>query len=197
LATARDFESALARVYAEALVKAAAGAPAALDDELAGLVALLDRAPELEPVLANPLVDGEHKRRLLERLLRGGATDLLVDALQVMRSKGRLGILRAVAAELHELRVAQEGRIEVRVASAVPLGPALRAELEAAAAARTGKRPVLIESVDPGLLGGLVVRIGDDKIDSSVANELARLEEDLLARASRELHSGKSHVTRA
>ena len=52
---------------------------------------------------------------------------------------------------------------------------------------------MLVESVDPALLGGLVVRIDDEKFDGSVARELARLEETLLARASHELHAGKSY----
>jgi F-type H+-transporting ATPase subunit delta len=190
---ARDQEPALARVYAEALAAVAGAELAALDGELAGLVELFEREPRLERLFANPLVDAGDKRALLERALRGRASDALVDALQVMRAKGRLGLVRAVAHELHELHLEREGRIEVLVVSAVPLEAEQRAALETAAARRTGKQPILVERVDPTLLGGLVVSIGDDKIDSSVTAELARLERDLMGRAARELHSGKSY----
>jgi F-type H+-transporting ATPase subunit delta len=194
---ARDQEAALARVYAEALARVAGDELAALDEELAGLVALFDAEPSFERVLVNPLFDTRNKRALLERALRGRATDRLVDALQVMRAKLRLALVRAVAVAVHELRLEREGRIEVRVASAVPLEPAQRAALAAAAARRTGKTPILVERVDPALLGGLVVTIGDDKIDSSITSELGRLERDLMGRAARELHSGKSYVSRS
>jgi F-type H+-transporting ATPase subunit delta len=96
---------------------------------------------------------------------------------------------------VHEIWLARQGKIEVEVASAVPLSPALREEFVRAVGARLGKRPVLVERIDPRLLGGLVVRAGDAKIDSSVATTLKRIEVDLLSRASTELHSGKSYVT--
>jgi F-type H+-transporting ATPase subunit delta len=111
----------------------------------------------------------------------------------VLRQKGRLGLLRAVAIAYRGEWLRRRHRVEVQVASAVPLSEALRAELVLAAASRTGREPVLVEHVDPALLGGLVVRIGDDKFDSSVARELGRLREILLDRASRELHAGKSY----
>lgn len=195
MAVSRDKVLSLARVYAQALLAAGAGREGELAEELAGVVELLDRDPGLEAVLANPLIDTEGKRALIERALRGRASDVLVDGLQVMRRKRRLDLLRAVAAEAHELWLAREGRIEVKVASAVPLSAAQRQALEAAAAARTGKRPTLVESVDPALLGGLVVQIGDEKVDATVTAELARVRGDLLDRAARELHSDKSYVT--
>jgi F-type H+-transporting ATPase subunit delta len=195
VASPRDRELALARIYAEALARVAGADLAALEAELGELTALFDREPGFERVLASPLVAAEAKRALIERALRGGASDLLVDALQVMRGKGRLGLVRAVAAEVHALRLAREGRVEVRVVSAVPLTAPLRAALEGAAAKRTGRTPILVERVVPDLLGGLVIAIGDEKIDSSIAAELGRMERELLARAARELHSGKSYVT--
>ena len=194
MATSRDKVIALARIYAEALLAAAPGREAELVEELSGVVALLDRDPGVEAVLVNPLVDAAGKRELIERALRGRASDVLVDALQVMGRKRRLDLIRAVATEAYELWLEHEGRIEVQVASAVPLTTEQRGALEQAAAARTGKRPILAESVVPELLGGLVVQIGDEKVDSSLTAELGRLRADLLDRASRELHFDNSYV---
>jgi len=195
MAASQDKELALARVYALALLAAAAGREQELADDLEALVALLDRDPGFEAVLANPLIDTGGKRALIDKTLRGKLSDPLVDGLQVMRKKGRLGLLRELALEVHEIWLERRGEVEVRVASAVPLPPALREELVRALAARLGRRPVLVETVEPGLLGGLVVRAGDGKLDSSVARTLARIEAELLDRASAELHSGKSYVT--
>jgi F-type H+-transporting ATPase subunit delta len=186
-------QAGVAAVWSDALARLAAesGREDELLAELEGLVELLDRDAGLEALLSSPIVDDEAKRALLEKALRGRASDLLVDSLQVMRRKGRLGLLRAVAAAYRQEWLRRRNRVEVLVTSAVPLTDALRAELVRAAQARTGREPMLVEQVDPGLLGGLVVRIGDDKFDGSVARELSRLEEQLLDRASRELHAGK------
>lgn len=195
MAASQDKERSLARIYAEAMLAAAAGAEPAFVDDLDALVGLLDRDPAFEAVLANPLIDAAGKRKLIEKALRGKLGDTLVDGLQVMRRKGRLGLLRELARAVHEIWLERQGKVEVRVTSAVPLTPALREDLIRAAAQRIGKQPVLVERVDPKLLGGLVVRARDGKFDSSVARTLGRIEAELLERASYELLSGKSHVT--
>lgn len=188
-------QAGVARVWSAALAELAARAQSedTLLAELEGMVELCDRSPELERLLASPAVDDEAKRRLVEKAFRGRASDLLVDALQVLRRKGRLGLLRAVARAFHEEWLRRHRRVEVHVTSAVPLTDALRAEVGRAAARRSGREPILVEKVDPKLLGGLVVAIGDEKFDGSVARELHRLERSLLARASSELHEGKSY----
>jgi F-type H+-transporting ATPase subunit delta len=185
----------VAAVWSDAVARLAAesGREDELLAELEGLVAMLDRASGLEPLLTSPIVDDDAKRALLERAFRGRASDLFVDLLQVMRRKGRLDLVRALAAAYRGEWLRRRHRVEVRVTSAVPLSAALRDELRQAIARTTDREPVLVESVDPALLGGLVVRIDDEKFDGSVARELARLEETLLARASHELHAGKSY----
>ncbi|MGH7336734.1 MAG: ATP synthase F1 subunit delta [Myxococcota bacterium] len=199
MATDRSQQAAVARVWADALVELAAAAKSEdeLLDELTSLVELLDGNADLDRMLSSPLVDDEAKRALLEKALRGRASDLLVDALQVLRRKGRLGLVRAVATAYREEWMRRRNRVEVKVTSAIALSDDVRQEIRLAAAERTNQHPVLVERVDPALLGGLVVEIGDDKFDSSVARSLARLEEALLARASSELLSGKSYFTAA
>lgn len=195
MAASQDKERSLARIYAEAMLAAAAGAEQAFVDDLDALVGLLDRDPAFEAVLANPLINAAGKRALIEKALRGHLGDTLVDGLQVMRKKGRLGLVRELARAVHEIWLARQGKVEVRVVSAVPLSPALREDLIRAAAQRIGKQPVLVERVDPKLLGGLVVRARDGKFDSSILRTLARIEAQLLERASTELLSDKSYVT--
>jgi F-type H+-transporting ATPase subunit delta len=195
MAASQDKERSLARVYAEAMLAAAAGGEQGFVDDLDALVGLLDRDPAFEAVLANPLINAAGKRALIDKALRGQLGDTLVDGLQVMRKKGRLGLVRELARAVHEIWLARQGKVEVRVSSAVPLSPALREDLIRAAAQRLGRQPVLVERVDPKLLGGLVVRARDGKFDSSIARTLARIEARLLERASNELLSDKSYVT--
>jgi F-type H+-transporting ATPase subunit delta len=192
-----DQQDAIAQVWAHSLLVLAGadGSEDALLDELDGLVELFEREPRVESLLAGPLVGDATKRALIETALRGRASDLFVDAVQVLRRKRRLGILRAVARAYRAGWLERRGRIEVRVSSATPLAADAREALTAAARRRTGREPIVSERVDPSLIGGLVVRIGDDKFDASIARELARFEHDLLEAGSRDLIAGKTYFT--
>lgn len=197
MATGLEKQAPLARVYAESIGTLAVEQQR--DDEvlgeLEGLVAALDVSPALETFLTSPLIEENDQRDVLERALRSRVSDLVVDALQVMRRKGRLGLLRAVALAYREQWMERRGRVEVRVATAVPLSGELRSALVRAVAERIGKEPVLVEAVRPDLIGGLVVSVGDDRFDSTVAAGLTRLQGGLLERAAHELVSEKSFIT--
>lgn len=195
MAGGQEEQAGLARVWSASIagLAVAAGRDDELADELEGVVELFDASPDVESLLTSPVIDDATKRALIEKALRGRASDLLVDALQVMREKDRLGIVRALAKAYRTEWLRRRRRVEVRVASAVPLTDPLREALRAAASNRTGMEARLVEHVDPSLLGGLVVTIDDEKFDDSVARELRRIEENLLARASHELHAGKTY----
>jgi F-type H+-transporting ATPase subunit delta len=187
---------AVGRLYAEAMLGLAEerGQSDALLDELKELVEFLDQNPKVEHFLASQMVDEEGRARVLDDLLRDQASDLLLDSLQVINRKGRLGQLRAIAESyriaLRDLR----GWVDVHVRTAVPLDDAQRARLQDALAASTGRKPTLIERIDPSLIGGIVVEVAGKKFDASVASRLHDLSEALLARASREIHSGTAYV---
>jgi F-type H+-transporting ATPase subunit delta len=182
-------ERALAEIWCDAVFRIAKGrgVEGELLEEWRGLVELLDGNPQLEAVLASPLVSGDEKRGLIEKLFRGKASDLFVDTLQVLRGKERLGLLRDVARALQESWMASQNRVEARVTSAVPLSPEIRQELAGVLSGLTGKTAELVETVDPDILGGLVVRVGDRKFDDSVSRELELLTAAFAVRGSREL----------
>lgn len=189
-----DKTLAIARPYAEALLglARAAGADDRVREEL-DEIARLAAGPAFRDYLGNPAVDAGERRESLERIFRGKASDLVVDTLQVMNRKGRIALVPAVAAAYRAAHDEAAGRVEVAVTSAVPLTDPQRRRLVAAIEGGTGLAPKLVERVDPAILGGLVVRLGDQKADASVATRLRNLSEALRARASRQLRSG-SHV---
>src|SRR4029434_4297416 len=94
---------AVGRLYAEAMLDLAEeqGQSDALLEELKDLAGSLDQSPKLEHFLASPLVDEEGRARVIEELFRGQASDLLVDSLQVINRKERLGPLRPTPRALH------------------------------------------------------------------------------------------------
>lgn len=195
MANTVDKQLAVARVWSDALASlaVATGRDSETLAELEELAAQVDAVPRLRELFASPLIDDGLKSRLIERLLRGTFSDLLVDALQVMRRKKRLDVLSAVAKVYREGWLRRANQVEVRVTTAVPLSDELRAELRLTAAERTNRRPVLVERVDAAVLGGIVVEIDDFKFDGTVAREVERFESLILARASLELISGKSY----
>jgi F-type H+-transporting ATPase subunit delta len=191
-----DRDLAVGRLYAEAMLVLAEerGQSEALLDELKELVEFLDQNSKVEHFLSSLMVDEEGRARVLDDLFKSQASELLLDSLQVINRKGRLGQLRAIVesyrAALRDLR----GWVDVKVRSAVPLDDAQRSRLQETLAASTGRKPALIERVDSGLIGGLVVEVEGKKFDASVASRLQDLSEALLARASREIHSGTAYV---
>jgi F-type H+-transporting ATPase subunit delta len=186
-------ETGVARIYAQAMLDLAA-AQGREDDLLAELQDLgraVENDAELATFLASPLVSSEARAEVLEKVFRRRASDLLVDALEVINLHGRLGLVPAIAAayrdEFRELR----GLVDVRVTAAVPLSKAQRASLSEVIAKFTGKQPELIERVDPSILGGLVVEVAGEKIDTSLATRLHDVGTNLAQRAAQELHGGK------
>jgi F-type H+-transporting ATPase subunit delta len=180
---------ALAGVYARSLLALAEerGEAERVAEELAELARLLDRDPEFAEFAASPLVDDERRRESLETLFRGKTSDLLVDALQVLNRKGRLMVLRTVAESYRrELRAAR-GLVDVKVRTAVPIPPPLRARLVEAVRKWSGGTPELQEVVDPQVLGGLVVELEGQKLDASLAARLRELGAALARRASEEI----------
>lgn len=182
------------RVYARAMLDlaAAGGSEEELLGEMEGLARLVAEDAELATFLASPLVEEQARAATIEKIFRGHASDLLTDSLEVINRKGRLALLPAIAdayrAELRRMR----GRVDARVTTAVPLTAAQKKSLAAALASFTGLAPDLVERVDPSILGGLVVEVGGEKIDSSLSNQLHDAGELLAQRGVQELHRGGS-----
>ena len=170
-----------ARVYARALLAAAAEA-GVVDDvrrELGDFVAALAASASLRDVLADPQVDTGAKRRVLVELTRG-AQPLVANTLQLLLQKGRLGIVADVSEELEALAAAEAEVVKVEVTSAIELGAEAEERLAARVAAATGRRVELSTRVDAGILGGLVVRVGDVIVDGSLRSRLRQLRERLV-----------------
>jgi len=191
-----DKELAVARVYSSAMLglAQASGQADALLDELGELVALLEKNPELDGFLSSPMIDPEARKRSIEKLFRGKVSDLMVDSLQILNRKGRLDLIRAVAQTYRLNHAETHGLIDAHVRTAVPLTDDLRGRIKEVVRGRTGKTGRLIEEIDDSLLGGLVVQVGDEKLDASLATRLGMLRRSLSARGSREVHGGRAYV---
>jgi len=185
----------VASVYAEALLGAAekAGPIAALLDEFDALVAeVLERFPKFEELLASGVISHEEKVGILDRVLAGRISALLLNFLKVLSRRGRLDCLRAIHRQVHELARKRAGQVSVYVTSAVPLDAGVAERLRTTLRPLVDGEPILHTAVDPNLLGGIVVRVGDRIYDASVARQLENLRQQMIHRSAHEIQSRRN-----
>ena len=199
MAKADDKEMAVAQVYSRAMHELAKsrGEADALAEELDELAALVEANEEFANLFRSPLIDAGVRAGTIERLFRGKASDLLVDSLQVINRKERLGLIGAIAEAYHLRHEEHLGQVDVYVTTAVPLAGALRQRLVAVLEKHTGRQPQLIEAADESLIGGIVLKIGDEKIDASVIHEIGRLRRALRERSEQEIHRSRRAAAEA
>jgi len=179
----------IADAYAKALIEAteAAGKSEAVIAELDSWIDdVLAKNAKLDRLFASPVVDSEEKFKLIDRALPK-AEPLFVKFLKVLASHERSDVIRPIRDQAHRLLDKLRGRIEANVVSAVPMDPKQSAALKARLSTLLGGDVVLVESVDPSLIGGLIVRVGDHVLDGSLSNNLARLKEQLINRSVHEI----------
>lgn len=131
-------------------------------------------------MLRNPVVKPDKKKQILRTLFKSRVNKLTMSFLDIICTKGREDILPEIAREFHNEYNAQMGIGKASVVSAVKLDGPLKKEIEAIAKKLCGQPKVeLSESVDPELIGGFVLRVGDQQIDASIRDKLKALQLDL------------------
>jgi len=134
--------------------------------------------PEVRRVLENTRVGQEPKQRLIAAAL-GDLPALPLNLARLLVRKNRTALAVDIAAQLGQLLEEQRGVARARATTAVPLGDAERDALSRRLASKTGGEVVLETAVDPELLGGVVVQIGDRLIDASTRAKLKALKDNL------------------
>lgn len=135
--------------------------------------------PEVRRVLENTRVGQEPKQRLIEAAL-GDLPALPLNLARLLVRKNRTALAVEIAAQLEQLIEAQRGVSRARAVTAVALSNTERDSLSRRLQEQTGKEIVLETAVDPALLGGVVVQIGDRLIDASTKARLRALRTSLV-----------------
>lgn len=165
----------IARPYAEAAFKLAAelGALPSWSDALARLSAVASTEVARE-LVGNPLLGASQVAALLADTA-GQLSGEQRNFVQVLAENERLVVLPEIAAQFESLRNQHEGVLEAQVSSAFPLADAQLAEIVATLQAKHGRQVKATVLVDPDLIGGVSIRIGDEVTDASVRGKLAQL----------------------
>lgn len=184
--TANVRQARIARVYAESLAAVAAkqGQLEDVGNELAKFVSDVLSQPKIAAFFRSPAVTRKVRAPILEAALANHASPLVANFIRVLNRNNRLDLLASCSAAYRELMDAHSGRVRVLVKSAVELSPEQRDGLKRTLAESLNKEPVLNLRVDPELLGGLVVQVGDKIYDTSVRSRLEDLRNQLTSRGS-------------
>jgi F-type H+-transporting ATPase subunit delta len=182
----------VARVYAEALLNAAEKhkqAEAVLA-ELEGVVhEVFGAAPHFEQFLSSGAVGRDRKQPVIHKAFGGRASEVFTNFLMVLNQHDRLDLLRPIQTAARELYDQRHRRIRVQVRTASALPDDKRQRLQQQLRQSFDMEPVLRVQVDPEILGGMVVRVGDWLYDASVRTQLETIRNQLIERSSHEIQS--------
>jgi len=176
----------VARRYAQALTQEAQSADQldAVDADVALLAETLEGSRELRFALTSPVVSQPKKAAVLQGLFADKVEPLTNRFLTLLVEKQRDGLIPEILDAYRALRDERTGTVDATVRTAKPLSAAERDGLQAALEARAGKTVRMQVVIDPALVGGLVVRIGDIVYDRSVKHQLETLRGQLAERAA-------------
>jgi len=174
----------VARRYAKALFalakKAGKKAPAEYGKDLEAFAAVLEASPDLLKVFANPVIAAEDKKAVLAGVLgKLGLKPSVVNFLSLLADKERLPFVLEVAAYYRSLLDEAEGVLRGQLVTAYALADTRQDQIKTKLEKQSGKKLVLSFAVDPAILGGVLLKVGDKVLDASLRAQLEILKEQI------------------
>lgn len=166
--------------YAKALLATAQDQQAVdqVADDMESVYTTLENSQELKAVLASPVISVELKGDTLKAIF-GKVSPVVKTFLALVAENNRANYLDGVALKYKQLYQELQGKQEAEVTTAVPLTPALEKVVMEKIKTLTDKKVELVSTVDQDIIGGFILRMGDQQFDASVANQLQSLEHKL------------------
>ncbi|MDU3215132.1 MAG: F0F1 ATP synthase subunit delta [Negativicoccus succinicivorans] len=174
---------ALAKKYAAALLALAkeTGTLEEVEQELAQIGEIVQQNPELTGFLRNQLISREAKKEVVERIFTQHLNPMVMRFLGVVIDRGRIALLPDIIDVYLELSHVERNIAEAQVRLAVDLTDEEETRLIRELTELTGKEIYLEKTIDPSILGGMIVTIGDRRIDGSLKRQLHEMKTTLLS----------------
>jgi F-type H+-transporting ATPase subunit delta len=183
---------AVARVYADAFLQAAGDTSGELLEEFTSLQDdVLAKNPEFSNMLLGRMLGRDDKVQLIDRVIAPQASPLFTNFLRVLARHDRLDLLPSILQEVHVKHEQAGGKRRVTVTSAVPLSDEAQQRIRERLSSALSFEPIVIPKVDPKVLGGLVIQVGDTVYDTSLRARLNQLRSRLRQRSLYEIQSGR------
>jgi len=168
----------IARPYATALFELAQeqGQADAVESDLVAIHGLVNESTEFARFLRSPVIVSEEKATAMDAILaRAQVSPIVGNLIKVVARNGRLFALPQIIAAYRALAAKARGEVSAEVTSASPLSREQIGNLAEALKAKIGKTVTLSEHVDQSLIGGLIVKVGSQMIDSSLKTKLTAM----------------------
>lgn len=188
---------AVARVYAEAFLNAAAsvGVQDLLEEFASFLEDVLEKHPEFESILLSGILNRDQKIAVIDRVVKPFGSGMLTNFLRVLARHDRLDLLPQILNEAQLKFEISTGKQRVQLTSAVELSQETLNEIQQSLDQSLSFEPILETRVDSSLLGGVVIQIGDTVYDSSLSTRMKQLREQLRHRSIHEIQSGRDRFS--
>lgn len=172
--------STLARPYAEALFEIAKETRdfEIWSQNLAFLTALIQE-PSMEKIIVNPRIDKATLTRLLLDICDEHTSQEVKNLIKLLVENHRLPIISHMATQFEELKAQYQGTVKVQIISSYPVSPQQQKEVETTMGKRLGKAVDVNIILDETLVGGWVIRAGDEVVDLSIKGRLEQLATEL------------------
>ena len=171
----------VARPYAEALFRVAQSGNMAAWSELVSELAQVGANPDVQAFAANPNVAATDLVTTLRSLLKAPVTPEATNFLTMLAENGRVALLPEIGAQFQVLKNAQLGAADADIASAFALSDAQVTQLVSTLEKKFGRKLNPTVTVDPSLIGGVRVLVGDEVLDTSVRAKLQQMHAALVA----------------
>lgn len=173
-----------AHVYAEALFEAGKdkGKLDSLQSQLAQFTDVVDRNQELQVFLFSPYLSSADKQEGLGRAISGAEPELM-NFLELLVEKHRMPEIFRIRREFDELWKKENRRLDVTVVSAVELDQSVVEKIGQEVERQTGEAVELSSRVDDGILGGIVLQVGNMVLDASIRSRLEKLRKTVASAA--------------
>ena len=187
----------VAKVYAVAYLDSAgdSGGDAAVEELVSFVDDVLTPQTQFDQLLRGSALGRDDKDRLIDRVVGTRATPLFTNFVRVLAKHGRLDLLQGIRRQSEIEQERRAGKRRVGVSSATELSAESLASIKSSLAASLGCDPILETRIDPSLIGGLVIRVGDTVYDGSLKTQVKQLRARLRERCLNEIQRGRDRFS--
>lgn len=153
-----------------------------VNQDMQDIVETLAQSNELRNLLQSPIIQTDVKNNVLSSVFGKNVQPMTLKLFSLMAQNNRLHILNVVAQQFTQLYNTQKGNVKATVVTAVALDNDTKNKIIQKAKSIAGNQNIIIESkIDPNIIGGYILRIGDKQLDASIATQLQNVKRSLLA----------------
>ena len=166
--------------YAKAILNLAkdTGSETIVDNDMKLIVTIIAENPEFEVMLRSPIIKAKDKMNVLKALFTGKIDNITLGLFNLLQENKRISMLEPIAKQYSIIYDFLKNIQVAKVTTAVPLTAEVEAKVLAKIVALTGNKANLENVINPAILGGFILRVGDVQYDASISNHLNELRKE-------------------